>query len=686
MTDLAKLVVRLEAQTNQYQAALEAAERKLKKFEDAGKISAKSIGAGLATAAIAAATAIGAMTKAAVDNADQLNKMSQSTGVSVESLSRLAYAAELSDISTEELGKSLGILARTAVAAAKGTDKAEDAFRTLGVSVKNADGSMRSTEDILLDVADKFSKLQDGVAKTALAQDLFGKSGAKLIPFLNQGKAGIAALTAEADALGLTLSTQTARAAEQFNDNLTRIGKVGRGLANQVMAQLLPGFNALAEKWIDSAKAGGNLNAAAVLIAGAFKTLVTAGIIVTSIFQQLGRLIYGVGAALVDVAQGEFAQAGEELSSAFEDAKGNVTDDIETINTLWSAAPEIAQKSADKIDGALGGSIIFNEDKAREKAEKAAAAALGGLQTLEQSISQQVATFGMADAAVLQYRLTLGDLSDEVDKAGENGKVYVDTIVALQERLDELNEKQRIQKEQQAELNKLTEEAASVTESVRTPAEEYGDTIERLNMLLEKQLITQETYNRAVGQAQEKFGKALEKSNDFIKKASENTQDIIADALINGFEGGVKGMLKSFVDMLLKMQAQAIAAKIATYIFGSGGVGGGGGGGGGFWGSVLSAAGSYFGGGGSMDSGGRGKPGQRYTIGTGAQPEYFVPDQPGTFMTQDQMRPQVTVRPQILNVRDPSEIPTALQTGEGESAILNVIGRNPSTIKQLLQG
>jgi len=87
----------------------------------------------------------------------------------------------------------------------------------------------------------------------------------------------------------------------------------------------------------------------------------------------------------------------------------------------------------------------------------------------------------------------------------------------------------------------------------------------------------------------------------------------------------------------------------------------------------------------SRDVGGRGVPGQPYMIGTGAQPEIFIPDSPGSFVPNN-MNSNVTVRPQIVNVRDPSEIPTALRSSAGEQAILNVISRNPSAIKSMLGG
>ena len=62
--------------------------------------------------------------------------------------------------------------------------------------------------------------MEDGAGKTALAIKLFGKSGADLIPLLNQGRAGIKELTDEAAKLGIVISTETAAKAEQFNDTL----------------------------------------------------------------------------------------------------------------------------------------------------------------------------------------------------------------------------------------------------------------------------------------------------------------------------------------------------------------------------------------------------------------------------------------------------------------------------------
>ncbi len=120
------------------------------------------------TAAAASATVgLGVAVKGAIDHADALSKASQKAGVTTESLSRLAYAASYSDVSLDGLTGGLGKLSKSLADAAgnsKGT--AATAFRALGVSVTDANGKLRSSDDVLKDVADRFSRLEDGSTKT----------------------------------------------------------------------------------------------------------------------------------------------------------------------------------------------------------------------------------------------------------------------------------------------------------------------------------------------------------------------------------------------------------------------------------------------------------------------------------------------------------------------------------------
>lgn len=187
-----------------------------------------------------AAGAIGLSVRSAIDTGDSFNKLSQKTGIAVESLSALAYAGTLSDVSIEALATGIKKLSVNMNEAAVSTSgKAAEAFKALGVSVKDSSGALRGSETVLADIADQFAGMKDGAGKTALAVALFGKAGADLIPFLNQGSKGIAELTAEAEKLGLIMTGKTAKAAEEFNDNIKKLSLSTAALGRSITADLI---------------------------------------------------------------------------------------------------------------------------------------------------------------------------------------------------------------------------------------------------------------------------------------------------------------------------------------------------------------------------------------------------------------------------------------------------------------
>ncbi len=208
------------------------------------------------------------MIKSAIDAADQLNKLSQKIGISVEALSTLRFAAQLSDVSLETLQKGIKGLSQNIAEANTGVGDGAQVFEALGISVKNADGSMKSTEAVLLQVADIFANLEDGAVKTALAVKLFGKSGMDMIPFLNQGAAGITQLTAEAERLGLKLTTETARSAEAFNDNLTALKASSSSLGIALARDFLPELTNITNAMREAANEAGTLKALWVGLGG----------------------------------------------------------------------------------------------------------------------------------------------------------------------------------------------------------------------------------------------------------------------------------------------------------------------------------------------------------------------------------------------------------------------------------
>lgn len=218
----------------------------------AGKVSGVLAGLGVALSV----GALAAAGKAALDTADNLSKLSQKTGISVESLSLLKPIAEQSGISLDGLAQGMQKLATTMNEAAGGSKEQVETFSRLGVSVKDAAGQLRPTEAVLLDLADAFSAMPDGAEKSALAVKLFGKSGVELIPFLNQGRAGIEQLKLQFKALGLEISGDTAKAAEKFNDTLDTVKQALHGIAMKVAEAALPALQKLADALVALASHG----------------------------------------------------------------------------------------------------------------------------------------------------------------------------------------------------------------------------------------------------------------------------------------------------------------------------------------------------------------------------------------------------------------------------------------------
>lgn len=206
----------------------------------------------LAAAGTAALVGVGAAVKGTIDAADEMSKAASKFGVPIEELSRLKYAADLSDVSLEGLGTSLGRLSKNMVSAATGAGPMAKAFDAAGISVKNADGSLRSSTDVLGQLADKLSTMPDGAQKTALAIQLLGKSGAEMIPLLNGGSAALAEMGKEAETFGQVFSSATGTNAEAFNDNITRLQGALSSTSAEIAARVLPSLVSLTDLLVEN--------------------------------------------------------------------------------------------------------------------------------------------------------------------------------------------------------------------------------------------------------------------------------------------------------------------------------------------------------------------------------------------------------------------------------------------------
>lgn len=309
---------------------------------------AKSVNGVLANLGVAVSVAgLTAMVKSAIDTGDALDEMAQRTGIAVESLSLLVPAAELSAVSTEKFEAGLKKLATGMLEAATGSEASAQNFAAMGVAVQNQDGTLRDSEQVLLDLADRFQAMPDGAEKAALAVDIFGKAGAEMIPFLNQGREGIGALKQEAAELGLQLSADTAAQAGNFNDALDKLKLATQSIGNQIIASLLPALNDMAGGMVESAKQGGTLRAILDGVVLVLKTLALGAATVGKAFVALGEAIGAGVAAAVEALKGNTDGA----KAIIADLKGNLVKRLDELASFRDSLfdPKPIEVKAPKI-------------------------------------------------------------------------------------------------------------------------------------------------------------------------------------------------------------------------------------------------------------------------------------------------------------------------------------------------
>ena len=189
--------------------------------------------------AVAAVGGIAALGKSLLDTADAFGKLSVRTGIAAGTLMAYVNAGKLADVSQSEIETGLRKLAQTQVEAAEGVKTYADAYGKLGISVKKADGSLKPSDKLLGEIADKFAQLPDGPEKAAVAMDIFGRSGAKLITLLNGGSESL-------EKFSVNVSENFAKNAELFNDQIAEIGIKFAEVGAVLLDAMLPALNAVA--------------------------------------------------------------------------------------------------------------------------------------------------------------------------------------------------------------------------------------------------------------------------------------------------------------------------------------------------------------------------------------------------------------------------------------------------------
>jgi hypothetical protein len=255
--EAARAFVRITADDSKLRKTLMGVKSSLTGLASSALVAGKAIsGAMLATGIGALVSGVGAAAasvKQFAAMAGGLDDAAKRTGASAEALSQLRYAAEQNGASLDDVEKAIRRVGDVMSDAEKGSKTAVDAFAKVGLSLADLEGL--TVDQRLVKIMGALSKIEDPSRRSALAMDLLGRSGANLAKLTGTGAAGINALMQEADALGMTVSTEQAERAAAFGDTWNRLVATLQGVGKVIGSAVMPYLTAMMQAVISAVPA-----------------------------------------------------------------------------------------------------------------------------------------------------------------------------------------------------------------------------------------------------------------------------------------------------------------------------------------------------------------------------------------------------------------------------------------------
>lgn len=237
-----ELILESKSFTAQMQKVNDAFAKTNSDLQKFGK-SMQKVGASFAAVGGAITAALGVAVKSLANAADVADDTAKRTGLTVEAVQELGYVAKMTGSNLATVEVALRTMQKGLTD--NGTESAAftSALETLGLSLAELRAMNPQAQFDALSQA--IAGVADPSQRAGLAMTVFGRAGTALLPMLAEGADGIAKLKDEAHKYGYVMNQEVAEAGSNFNDNLDRLkGSLG-GLAQQVVAGLLPTLNSL---------------------------------------------------------------------------------------------------------------------------------------------------------------------------------------------------------------------------------------------------------------------------------------------------------------------------------------------------------------------------------------------------------------------------------------------------------
>ena len=510
-------------------------------------------GVGLAFKALFAAAAVGgfsAVIKGAIDSADAFGKLSTRTGIAADKLQAFANAGKLADVSQSDLETGLRTLARTQAEAADGVATYADAYAALGLSVKKADGSLKPSDQLLGEIADKFQDLPNGPEKAAVAMDIFGRSGSKLITLLNGG-------TEALERFNYETSENFAQNAEYFNDQITILQIQFDGFRKQLADALLPALNAILEVFSDLFKSGQDFTPLFQVIEGGIRGIASVVLGLVQATKFFVRTLQDLVKIATLVGQGKFGEALGVAQTGLADTRAQFFADMQAQQKTLFGRSEVGADYGGGGTGALGG---FQQDSSSRSKSAKQQKEVAQMSQVEFELRQAI-----RDAREEENEIALVNAEFALEQFNIGNKFNEDVLGGRNALLDAELERnlalKGIEDERAAAAQQAAEEARAAAQALleADPGHQMRQNLEEL-LDVQNQVAAGAT---AIGNA---FGNSFKAVVTGSKTANEALADMMS------------AVAEHFLDMAAKIIAQQLAMIAYGTIMKALGIAGGGGG------------------------------------------------------------------------------------------------------------
>jgi lambda family phage tail tape measure protein len=367
-------------------------------------------GFGAAIAGSAVVAGLTAVVKTAIDAGDELFNLQAKTGVAANALIAIGNAAKLADVDMGTLGKGLTKLNVNLVKAAEGNEDLSRKFQALGVSVKGADGQVVLSDKALKQIADRFADMPDGAQKAAAAVAIFGKSGAELIPLLNEGSAAMEKFT-------FKVGEDFAARSDLFNDTITELGIKTQGFGLELTDALLPALQSILEVFGDLFDTKNDWNALFSVIKVGIQSVAAFIFATVKLFDVFIKNAVAAFQVISKAVQGDFAGAAEiyrtRVGSMLEQAK----QDFAQIQKLFTDAP--SPGTGRRTGGrAMDLDTTDADRRAAADAKRAAAEAKRAANEQQRLFERRRDLTQKTNDLLNQYRQNVEDLDNQIAGVG----------------------------------------------------------------------------------------------------------------------------------------------------------------------------------------------------------------------------------------------------------------------------